>query len=542
MKWSLVDWGLLMMNNDIDDLLDAAFRDYNRGNLESAEQKARDVLIISPSHGDCFYLLGLIAYKKGIFAQACDLLNVAVKAYPEQNNYRLALAEVYQHHGDYDKALELYHPLKNIPNVQLQIGWIALYQKKKTKAKKIFKNLILTPLIARAYHGLAFCCQKKDRLKYLKKSLKIEQNPLVAEDLVRYYLAENLPKKILPYLDMIQNDLLKAQYFFALKKYSDSMLILNEYIKKNQYDLDALVLIGVCAEIQKDYQTAEKFYRQVLSLDKNNWDAHKGMAHVMMQQKKLPLALDHYQVLCRLNPQDKETLLAMATTLEGIGDETEALGIYFRLLTLRCSGLNLKIKSCIQQLYQKDQKLAKQFAHGWMKNYPKNQIAQKLFKTLGIFLIVFWIIMPVNADYFSDEQNWDWAWRNRMAKMGHAESQYELAEMFEEGRGVPKNLSQAVHYYQLAAQKDYFPAMLKLGDIFERNNVYTDREKSLQWYTYAAQKGEVQAQLHLANYYQESEHYDKNQAKFWLEKALYQLFPNATDLSEVSPDYKRLSE
>ncbi len=62
----------------------------------------------------------------------------------------------------------------------------------------------------------------------------------------------------------------------------------------------------------------------------------------------------------------------------------------------------------------------------------------------------------------------------------------------------------------------------------------------MQWYTYAAQKGEVQAQLYLADYFQENDHYDKNQAKYWLEKALVQIFPDAADLTQISPDYKEL--
>lgn len=528
--------------NDIDDLLDSAFNDYNRGDLENAEQKARDALIICPSHGDCFYLLGLIAHKKGIFTQACDLLNVAVKAYPKQNNYRLALAEVYQHHGDYDKALEIYRLFENFPSVQLQMGWIAIHQKKKAKAKKIFENLLSTSVEAKAYHGLAFCYQGLERLKYLNKSLKIEKNPIVIEDLVKYYLSKGQPRKTLPYLSQLQNDFLKAQILFALKKYQKVMPILAGYIQKNQYDTEALILAGACAENLKDDKTAERFYRQVLALDRNNWDAHKGLAHLMMRQKKLPLALDHYQVLCRLNPKDKETLLAMATILEGVGDEEEALGIYFRLLTLKCVGLNSKIKSCIERLYEKNPKLAKQFAQGWAKNYPQNRLAQKLLRLIAGFLLVFGMILPAKADYFSDEKNWDLAWRNKMAEFGHAESQYELAEIFETGKGVPKDISKAVHYYQLAAAQDYFPAMLKLGEIFGQKNAYNDMEKSLQWYTYAAQKGEVQAQLYLANFYQESEHYDKNQAKYWLEKALKQLFPDVTDLSKVSPDYKKLLE
>ncbi len=528
--------------NDIDNILDSAFLDYNQGNYKAAEQKAREVLIICPSHGDCFYLLGLIAHKKGIFAQACDLLNLAVKNYPDQMSYRLALAEVYQHHGDYDKALDMYRPFVHMPNVQLQLGWIALAQHQNQKAKKIFENLLSGELRAQAYRGLAFCYKDRKKWYYLQKSFNIDRNSFVVQDIVAYLLQRKNYKKISSYMPYLKNDLLKSKYLIGIKDYNGAKNILATLVLKNPYDVDVLTLMGVCSENLKDYPMSEKFYTQVLELDKNNWNAHKALARIMMRQKKLPIALEHYQVLCRLNPQDKETLLAMATILEGVEDEAEALGVYFRLLTLKCKGLNYKIKNCIERLYKKDAKLAKQFAKGWVKCYPQNKIAQKLLKILGLFLISMGMIFPVQADYFSQDKNWDLVWRNRMAGMGHAESQYELAQMFELGKDVPQDIGQAIHYYQLSAAQDYFPAMLKLGEIFRQENAYQDKKKSLQWYTYAAQKGEVQAQLYLANFYQEKEQFDKNQAKYWLEKALKQLFPNTTDLTQVSPDYKKLSE
>ena len=131
------------------------------------------------------------------------------------------------------------------------------------------------------------------------------------------------------------------------------------------------------------------------------------------------------------------------------------------------------------------------------------------------------------------------AWTGKMAQMGDALSQYELAQIFEKGIGVPQDISRAIYYYQLSAQQEHFPSMLKLGQIFSDNKAHQDLEKSLQWYTYAAQNGEVQAQLYLADYYQD-ERPDKLQAVYWLEKALRQLFPDAQDLTKVSPDYERL--
>ena len=536
----MADWGPLMMN-DIDDLLDNAFNDYNRGDYVAAEQKARDALILSPTHGDCFYLLGLIAHKKGIFTQAHDLLNLAIKAYPEQNNYRLALAQVYQQHGDYEDALKLYEAFDDDPRVQIQLGWIALNQGKKEKAKNIFKKLLMGEYAAQACRGLAFCYQNQNRLQYLKKAFQMDATADLVEDIVEYHLLQHQPGKVKKYMDLIQNNLLKSKCYIALKKYVLAKEILSSYVLKNPYDTEGFVLLAVCLENLKEYSEAEKFYNQVLALDKDNFAAHQGMARLMMRQEKLSVALDHYQILCRMNPEDKETLLAMALIQEGLGENTEALGLYFRLLTLKCHGLSSKIKNCIQKIAVKDKPLAKKFAQGWLRSFPKSKIAKNLVKTLGVVLLVVFWMTPLKADYFSDDENWNLAWKNKMAEFGLPESQYELAQMFEMGKGVPQNVAQAIRYYQLSAAQDYLPAMLRLGDLLNQEGAFQDSEKSLQWYTYAAQKGEVQAQLYLADFYQNVQP-DKVLAKYWLEKALKKLFPGATDLSQVSPDYKKLME
>ena len=112
-----------MMNN-VDLLIDSAFQDYNAGEFGSAEQKTREALMLSPTHGDALYLLGLIAYKKGIWTEAIDILTLVSKTYPTFPNYRLALAEVYQNHGDLDKAKEMYLTEPENPKAMAAVGWI----------------------------------------------------------------------------------------------------------------------------------------------------------------------------------------------------------------------------------------------------------------------------------------------------------------------------------------------------------------------------------------------------------------------------------
>lgn len=535
----MADWGPLMIN-DIDVLLDSAFDDYNNGRLNQAEQKARDVLIWAPSHGDCFYLLGLIAYKKGIFTQAIDLLNLAVRAYPNQKNYQLALAEVYQHSGDYDNAVKIYQKFSDMLNVQAQLGWIALNQKKTNRAKAIFEKLTSTDLAYAGYHGLAFCGGPKDKLKNLKKAFQINPTAIIAKDIVHTLLKMNKLAQVKPYLEYLTDELLHVQCLMGQRKHQESLKILKDYIEKNPYDTSAILMQAVCYENLKDLPQAEKNYQLALSLDKGDLQAHKALARLMMKQGKLSLALDHYQIICKKDPEDYETLLAMASVQEGLGDYSEALGLYFRLQTLNYKGLNPKIKECIEKLALTDKKLAKKFAKGWVKSYPENKTAQKLLKMFSLFLICFCMILPLKAENFSNDLNWDLAWTTKMASHGDMESQYELAQIFEKGIGVPQDMQRAIQYYEMAARQQHFPSMLKLGQILADDKPYQDFEKSLQWYIYAAQNGEVQAQLYLANFYQEAEHYDKNQAKHWLEKALRQLFPDAQDLTKVSPDYERL--
>ena len=126
------------MMNEVDILMDSAFQDYNSGEFGSAEQKTRQALILSPTHGDALYLLGLLAYKKGIWTEAVDVLSLLVRLYPNYSNYRLALAEVYQHHGDLDKAKELYLAEEKNPQAMAEVGWIELKKGNLAEAKKNF--------------------------------------------------------------------------------------------------------------------------------------------------------------------------------------------------------------------------------------------------------------------------------------------------------------------------------------------------------------------------------------------------------------------
>ena len=57
-------------------------------------------------------------------------------------------------------------------------------------------------------------------------------------------------------------------------------------------------------------------------------------------------------------------------------------------------------------------------------------------------------------------------WYGRLAKDGHATAQHLLAGMYEEGKGVAKELPRAVFWYGRAAEQGYVQAQAKLGEMY----------------------------------------------------------------------------
>ena len=71
---------------------------------------------------------------------------------------------------------------------------------------------------------------------------------------------------------------------------------------------------------------------------------------------------------------------------------------------------------------------------------------------------------------------------------------YGLGSIYEEGRGVPQDLAQARRWYERAAAAGSAPAMTKLGMFYEKGlAVETDYDEARRWFEKAAALGDVEA-------------------------------------------------
>ncbi len=70
--------------------------------------------------------------------------------------------------------------------------------------------------------------------------------------------------------------------------------------------------------------------------------------------------------------------------------------------------------------------------------------------------------------------------------------------MYENGKGVPLDEEQAVHWYRQAAEQGYARAQTNLGLMYENGKgVPQDEEQAIYWYRKAVEQGDGRAQRYL---------------------------------------------
>jgi len=88
--------------------LSFALQQLNSGQLDQAEIQCRQVLQIDPNQPDALHLRGLIAYQRGIYGTAIELINKAIENNCQNAEYYYHLGLGFAACGNSDKAAEAY--------------------------------------------------------------------------------------------------------------------------------------------------------------------------------------------------------------------------------------------------------------------------------------------------------------------------------------------------------------------------------------------------------------------------------------------------
>jgi TPR repeat protein len=134
------------------------------------------------------------------------------------------------------------------------------------------------------------------------------------------------------------------------------------------------------------------------------------------------------------------------------------------------------------------------------------------FLTLGLlaFLLSTSLAFPAVIGRFDDAvaayERGDYATAFRLmkpfAEKGDAKSQHNLGVMYDYGRGVPQNYTEAMKWYRKAAEQGLPDAQHNLGVMYEKGQgVPQNFNEAAKWYRRAAEQGLPESQVNLGVLY-----------------------------------------
>ena len=369
-------------------LFNQAIRFHEAGELNKAENIYRQILETSPNNADVLNLMGMIAQAKGLYYQACNWFYNALKhsqpsahiyfnlglslfndnkpveaidAYQksiqlqsdikETYNY---LAEVYNHMGDTQQAIQNYQKALDIDSEYIDAQINLAYLQKDTAT---LENII------DKHTDNAMAIYYLSRLYDAKKAFDFLSNHNLSVYDIQLRIAE-LSLSFAPE---------KAEQHFA------------HALELNPYSVSARINLANYAIQRQEWENAETLLRRAIELDKNNFEAHASYAQMLHLSGRKSEALDEYRAAVIINPESPEVSNNLGLILKDLQEYTEALGLFFNAFSKDKSKeeYQINITETLTLLYYQNPEEAKKIASNWQSQEPDNPFASHINSALN---------------------------------------------------------------------------------------------------------------------------------------------------------------
>ena len=127
-------------------------------------------------------------------------------------------------------------------------------------------------------------------------------------------------------------------------------------------------------------------------------------------------------------------------------------------------------------------------------------------------------------------------WFEQAAILGNAYAEEKLADIYEQGLGVPANQKLAFDWRVKAANRGMINAQVKVGIIYQEGvGVGRDTDQAIYWFHRAAAEGNAEAQYRLGRIYHfgNDVEVDRAMARSWFEMAARQGYEKAVMLLDL---------
>ncbi|NEN75734.1 hypothetical protein F9B74_05255 [Pelistega sp. NLN82] len=446
------------------------------------------------------------------------LVNLASKG---DRKYQNLLGHFYKKNNKIDEAIYWYEKAaKNgLADAQYGLGLILAEKEEYDKAYIQFLEAAKQDHI-KAQNDLAY---------YFEKGIGVEQNTSYALGWYKkaakkgYTLAQNNLGIIYENGDLVKQDYYQAgkwylaaakqgyaeaQYNVALlymeglgvtKNEKKAIYWLSKAVEQNFFE--AILLLAdqyfYGENIKKDPKYAIELYRQAISNQNNNLEAHYKLANAYFYQKYFSDAIYHFTIAAEQDYIDAQLKLAnlyRTKINKNIYNVQKAL----EWLSIAAKQDSEEAICQLAQIYFEGKEITINYelAYYWSK-----KAADKYNNVIALYQLG---LMYQNG-YFC-QQNYKKAieYYLKSLDMNGGEAFYHLAYLYEKGLGIEKNLDQAEEFYIKAVQQNNVNAMYRLGLLYDDGlKGYYDDEKAREWYKKAARRKHPEAICRIGMMYED---------------------------------------
>ena len=290
---------------------------------ENAKSEFEKVLELNPNDKEALNNLGTIYSELEQHENAIIAFKKIIETNPEYAEAHNNLGTLFREKKEYDKALnEYYIAIKLKPDyvsAYNNIGILYYLQKEYNKAENMFKKAIeINPDYIEAHNNLgnlySLTGQYDKSISEFKKTIEIDTNYFLGYiNLGTVYIAikdyDNALKifmksiKINPKSNIPHYHL--GNIFYLQKKYDESINEFKLSIKLDPNHAESYNNLSAVYYTLGDLINAKNEIIKSLKINSDYIDAHINLANIYLAEKQNQLALKEYQIILKLDPENK---------------------------------------------------------------------------------------------------------------------------------------------------------------------------------------------------------------------------------------------
>ncbi len=340
---------------------------------------------------DAYLNLANVYFSNKNFSKSVETITKALNYEPKNKKLNFNLALFLSENHQYQKAKEQYHKaIKLGYNNEIalnNIGNIYIKEKNYSKAREYFLE-----------------CLKINKTNYLTinnliRSLILKRDFSEAEKYQK--ISDKLEKKNNIYF------INKAELLFFNKKYEEAKCFLNEFCKKNKYDIGANISLSLIYSNLGKFENSYKIIKDVYAINPNHNTLNLIHSMNLLKQgnfkegwrlydKSLQIRDTYYSHIPFWKGENLKDKKILVYEDQGIGDSIQFSRFLFSLYKI-CNDIRIEVRESALTLFQRNTLNLKTFTKGTNQNSDcnykisfaslnnfffedKNKIEEKLFK------------------------------------------------------------------------------------------------------------------------------------------------------------------